>query len=493
MITRRSVLGGMAAGLGSALLPLGCAAGRSAAVALENARPGTREWILTHTRAQSDTRCPQIEGYCSRTSLRAGETLEIKVSTNPPSTFVVDLYRMGYYGGEGGRFMARLGPFRGEVQPDPEPGPERVRECTWDASARLTLPSDWPSGIYLGKLTEEREKLQSYVIFVVRDERPCDFLFQVSDTTWAAYNRWPDFWSLYDDGTPPHNWFTGPGVRVSFDRPYGKYRQIFNAPLSQGSGEFLLWEFPLAYWMEAQGYDVSYISNVDTQANPERLLRAKAFLSVAHDEYWSLEMFHHATAAVDAGVHAAFLSGNAVDGLIRFYPGPGGIPNRSFSRVGKFGPFEYELTRYQGWSQHGPNPATLMGARTTYPYNGSADWTCVREKHWLFEGTGMKNGDSIKDLVGWEHHGLPASLPGLEVVARGPVRRGKVLQNVDYTATLYPRSKGNLVFSASTIWWSLGLAEPPGFLTPSAHGGTPRGPDPRVQRITKNLFDRFLG
>ena len=60
-----------------------------------------------------------------------------------------------------------------------------------------------------------------------------------------------------------------------------------------------------------------------------------------------------------------------------------------------------------------------MGARTTSPANGSADWTCVNEKHWLFEGTGMKNGDSIKGLVGWEHHGHPASIPGLEVLARG--------------------------------------------------------------------------
>ena len=41
---------------------------------------------------------------------------------------------------------------------------------------------------------------------------------------------------------------------------------IMDQPLSQGSGEFLMWEFPLAYWMEKEGYDVSYISNVDTAA-----------------------------------------------------------------------------------------------------------------------------------------------------------------------------------------------------------------------------------
>src|SRR5207302_2479356 len=87
----------------------------------------------------------------------------------------------------------------------------------------------------------------------VRDDRACDFLFQCSDTTWSAYNRWPDQWSLYDDGKK--QWYWGPGVRVSWDRPYGKYCQVVDAPLSQGSGEFLLWEFPLAYWMEKEGYD----------------------------------------------------------------------------------------------------------------------------------------------------------------------------------------------------------------------------------------------
>jgi len=185
-----------------------------------------------------------------------------------------------------------------KVQPDPEVGEERLRECQWEPAAKLVIPQDWRSGVYLAKLTAEKEKLQSYAIFIVRDDRPSDFLFQCSDTTWAAYNRWPDFFSLYDDGTPPHDWYVGPGVRVGWDRPYGKYRQILDAPLSQGSGEFLLWEFPLAFWMEKEGYDVSYLSNVDTHSDRKGLLRAKAWLSVAHDEYWSLEMFNNVKAAV---------------------------------------------------------------------------------------------------------------------------------------------------------------------------------------------------
>ena len=314
---RRSFIQG-ASGLGVAAALAGAAPTRSGLIRDENARPGTSEWLLTNTRVDPATkyRCPWIEGYCSRTSVKAGETIELNISTNPPAKFTIDLYRLGFYGGKGGRLMQRIGPLTGSVQPDPPVGENRLRECTWKTSHALEIPADWPSGVYLGKLTEQREQTESYLVFIVRDDRPCDFLLQCSDTTWAAYNRWPDLWSLYDDGTPPHNWYTGPGVAVSFDRPYGRYRQIFDAPLSQGSGEFLLWEFPLAYWMEERGYDVSYLSNLDTHAAPDRLLKGKAFLSVGHDEYWSLAMYQNVKRAIDGGMHAAFFSGNSVDGLI---------------------------------------------------------------------------------------------------------------------------------------------------------------------------------
>ncbi len=208
----------------------------------ENEKPGTRDWMLTKTAVDPATRyrCPWIEGYCSRASVMAGESLQIMVSTNPPSAYTLDFYRMGYYGGTGARHMARLGrPYLGRIQPDPPIGRQRVRECQWEPTVEITIPNDWPSGVYLGKLTAEREGWQSYVVFVVRDRRRADFLFQCSTNTWQAYNRWPSQFSLYDDGNK--EWFCGPDVRVSYDRPYGKYCQVVDAPLSTGSGEFLLW------------------------------------------------------------------------------------------------------------------------------------------------------------------------------------------------------------------------------------------------------------
>jgi hypothetical protein len=461
----------------------------------ENEQPGTRAWIASNVRVDPKTRyrSPWIEGFASRTSVKAGDPLTFHVSTNPPSSFLIEIYRMGYYQGHGGRLMLKAGPFRGAVQPDPPIGPKRLRECVWAPTTTITIPADWTSGVYLAKLTAEREGLQSYVVFVVRDERNADLIFQVSDTTWNAYNRWPSQFALYDDGKK--EWYWGPDVQTSFDRPYGKYCQILDAPLSVGSGEFLLWEFPLAYWMEQQGYDVTYISNLDTHTDPASLRRTKGWLSVGHDEYWSLRMFQNVRALVDAGVNLAFLSGNSICGVIDIHASSDGRPGRIIERIGRFGSprkeeVEQGFPEEARFTKNGPNEATLMGAQSTFPVTGGADWICRKPGHWIFAGTGMKEGDGIPGLVGWEWHGEPAAIPGLEIVASG---RAKSPRGVGvYTATVYPGPKDNFVFNAATIWWADGLSEPPGYVRPAVYT-RPRGPDRRVQRITKNVLDRMCG
>ena len=463
----------------------------------ENGKPGTRDWMLTKTRIEPESRwrSPWIEGYCSATSVRAGDTLQIMVSTNPVSDFSLEIFRTGYYGGAGGRRMMQFDLLPGKTQADPPIGENRLRECRWEPSVEFTIPNDWLSGVYLGKLTAEKEGLQSYVIFIVRDDRPCDLLFQCSDVTWCAYNRWPDRWSLYDDGR--EFWHVGPNSGlVSFDRPYAWYCQPSMArknPLSLGSGEYLLWEFPLAFWLEQHGYDVSYISNVDTHADGPGLLRARGFLSVGHDEYWALAMYDHVRAARDAGVNLAFLSANSVWGVVPLLPSTDKRPHRIIRRDGWFLPDSDDAIRKKhAFRTMGPDPARLIGARSTPPIVGGADWTCVQPDHWLFAGSGMKKGDVVNGLVGWEWHGTPAvDLPGLEIVAEGDTRSGGKV-NGRYTATMYDGPKGNVVFNAATIWWPQGLSAPPGHVLPSAHGAKPEGPDPRVQRITANLLGRFI-
>lgn len=433
-----------------------------------------------------------MEGYCSHTSIRAGERLTVFASTNPPSPFTLDIYRMGHYGGLGGRLMRSFEARPGRAQPDPDVGARRLRDCQWDPSVSFTIPDDWLSGVYVGKLTALRDGTQSYVIFVVRDERRAEFIFQCSDTTWQAYNRWPDQFSLYDDGNT--EWYWGGDVQISFNRPYGKYCQILDAPLSQGSGEWFLWEYPLSFWLEAEGCDVTYISNLDTHRDPAGLNRAAGFLSVGHDEYYTLEMFRNLQQAIVNGVNVAFLSGNTCCGKIVLSPDTRGNPLRVFERVGVFGPpgGTRDFASMATLVHERPYANELVGAHSTGPVTGGADWTCALPDHWLFAGTGMNRGEGIPGLVGWEWHGDPADIPGLEIVATGPTQTapGKLNGGL-FTATVYPGPTGNIVFNASTCWWADGLSSPPGYVRPSVYT-SPQGPDARVQQITKNLLERML-
>ena len=124
----------------------------------ENAKPGTKDWILSKVDVVMNApvelwRSPRIEGYCSETSVAAGETLKVMVSANPVSEFDLEIYRTGYYGGTGGRFMKKFSSIQGKTQLDPEIGENRLRECKWEPSVEFKIPKSWLSGVYLGKLT----------------------------------------------------------------------------------------------------------------------------------------------------------------------------------------------------------------------------------------------------------------------------------------------------------------------------------------------------
>jgi hypothetical protein len=86
-LTRREIIKGAAqAGLAGAILPLDGLTSFSPAkgklIVEENRKPGTTDWQLTYIRTK-DHRSEMIEGYCSRTSVRAGEDVDIFLSTNP--------------------------------------------------------------------------------------------------------------------------------------------------------------------------------------------------------------------------------------------------------------------------------------------------------------------------------------------------------------------------------------------------------------------------
>ena len=169
----------------------------------------------------------------------------------------------------------------------------------WAVSASWTVPATAVSGIYFAKATRIDTGGASHIVFIVRDDAgQSDLLFQTSDTTWQAYNQYGGN-SLYV-GSP-----AGRAYKVSYNRPFttrgtAPEDWVFNA------------EYPMVRWLEANGYNVSYFTGVDTDRLGAEILEHKTFLSVGHDEYWSGAQRTNVEAARAAGVHLAFFSGNEV-------------------------------------------------------------------------------------------------------------------------------------------------------------------------------------
>ena len=298
-------LGGMATMIGTApsVAADPCSAPPNEIVA-ENCKPGTPFSVWNIPGAGDSS----IQGYATDISVDQSQTVNFKVST-ASSDYRLDIYRMGYYGGDGARKVATVQPSVALPQGQPDCATDSstglVQCASWAVSASWTVPGDAVSGIYFAHLVrEDGPSGESHIFFVVRDDDGrSDLLFQTSDTTWQAYNAFGGS-SLYTNG-PGSSPLGSYAYKVSYDRPFTTRDNapedwVFNA------------EYPMVRWLERNGYDVSYFSGVDSDRLGAELREHRAFLSVGHDEYWSATQRANVTAARDAGVNLAFFSGNEV-------------------------------------------------------------------------------------------------------------------------------------------------------------------------------------
>src|SRR6185312_5930049 len=78
-----------------------------------------------------------------------------------------------------------------------------------------------------------------------------------------------------------------------------------------GTSNYLWYaEYPMIRWLEANGYNVSYTSDIDVERAPSLLQNHKIILMSGHDEYWSAGERTALEQARDAGVSIASFSGN---------------------------------------------------------------------------------------------------------------------------------------------------------------------------------------
>ncbi|HEY3609045.1 MAG TPA: DUF4082 domain-containing protein [Pseudonocardiaceae bacterium] len=469
-------------------------------VACENTQAGTPNW-------QVNTDDPSITGFTTDISSTAGGTVQFKVNTTA-SAYQIFIYRLGYYGGVGARQVATLAVNTHTTQPAcKSDATTLMTDCgNWAVTATWNVPTTAVSGLYYAALHRNDDGSENEMAFVIRnDSSHSDVLFQTSDETWEAYNSYGNG-SLYTGTGPGTN---GATWAVSYNRPLsgeGDENFIFNA------------EYPMLFFMEQQGYDLSYTTDADTARRGNLITNHKVFMTVGHDEYWSNEQRANVQAALDAGVNAAFLTGNdvywktqfnnSIDGsntawrTVTVYkdtlvsqkidptnvwmgtwrdprfspPSDGGRPENAL--LGQI----FQVNGYRSDSMQVPaaygkmrlwrnTPLTSMAAGSTYTFQPGTlgyEWDTVQDNGFQPAGVAKLSSTTV-NLNGnylLENYG-DLFLPG----------------TATHNLTEYRDAVSHsLIFAAGTVQWAWGLADEHAFQT-----GTPTS-DVRMQQATVNFL-----
>jgi len=483
-----------------------CVPAAANAIACENSKPGNpaSEWDVGGVGSAN------IQGFATDISVNRGETVRFKINTNS-NNYRLDIYRLGYYGGLGARFIATVLPSATLPQAQPQcltqPSTGLIDCGNWAESANWAVPLNATSGIYIAKLVrEDATGGQSHIAFIVRDDSGAsDLLFQTSDTTWQAYNSYGGN-SLYV-GSPD-----GRAYKVSYNRP-------FNTRAGGTSHDWLFdAEYPMVRWIEANGYNVSYFTGVDTDRRGAELLEHKVLLSVGHDEYWSGTQRANVEAARNAGVHLAFFSGNIMFWKTRWENSIDGSGTQFRTLVC------YKETHANAKIDPLPNvwTGTWRDPRFSPPADGGRPENAVIGTIFTVNGPAfdaIKTPEAMGKFRFWRNTTVATQSPG-QIATVGPgtvgyewdedlnngfrpsglirlstntLSESSYLQDygstygpgtATHTLTLYRHSSGALVFSAAATRWSWGLdnnhdiSEAPSIPPP----------DVRMRQATVNLF-----
>ena len=424
-------------------------------------------------------------------AITVGDTLSVFIhaSSGPVS---VALFRMGWYGGIGGRLLWSQDSVAAGAQPactPPFPGPV---ECPWRATLRIPVRLTWTSGIYLLKVTNLAGQSGLYPV-VVRSRNSRAFVIVVPQFTWQAYNAFGGS-SLYTAGPDGHL-----GHFVSFERPYalrGGAGYVYGLGYSNDASVLM--------WLEREGYDVSYVSDQDVpELGTGFPLPQKGLIFIGHDEYWTMGQFKATTLLRDRGYHLAFLAGNTAYWRVRLSPGL--VTNQPAAVVTcyKGDPDPGAATALDGtrsFRSLGMAENALLGEMYVEHAHGGAYPLVVSDSGVGFEASqflasaGLRALDTIPNILddrtpGWPR---PSSLEGDQLVANGNTPPTiQVLMRAVFSSglpspsgvfhtTFYIAPSGSAVFDAGFNEWGRFLG---GFYGPS---------DVRIERVTESVLDWMI-
>ena len=354
-------------------------------------------------------------------------------------------------GGPWRESLRNLGSPRGHARcPEPRPGPH-IDPAEWPVTDVIQIGEDWVSGVYLARLmltTGEHAGSGALVPFVVRPPLGIRrMLVQQPVTTAQAYNNWGGK-SLYTsnstDGVA--------AVKVSFDRPY----PAWSAANLNARWPFV-WDYQLIRFLEREGIDVAYTTDVDTHREPWSLVGHRLLMTSGHDEYWTREMrdaFERARRRCQPRLHGrqhrlladALRGRRAHDGRVPLASGrPRARPGAEDRAVPQ------PRSRAAGVPAVGrPVPGGFDAFRQPAPPLRTGPASLV---HPWMRDTGFEYPATLRGLVGYEWDAIQEGLepPGATVF----FRYENEISNADALSDRAP--SGALVFAAGSLQFSWGL------------------------------------
>ncbi len=395
-----------------------------------------------------------LEGYCTPLSAAPGQTLEFKVSSS--TAFQVTGLRLKRQP-DGSVGIPMSAPVDVGAMVQPVPANAWQDGCGWVTTLTLTVPADWPSGLYSAQCTAPGGAPFHIVFAVKPGEVRRDFAVLANTNTWNAYNGW--------GGRSKYS--SPPGARLSFQRP-----NPAASPVDDGGINHLtraeLW---MLAWLEDEGYHADVYTDLDFHNGIPDLAAYKALLATTHPEYWSLGMMDRLAAYIQGGGHVLYLGGNGMFEEVSFDAAGTALVllngNPGTDRAACY---------FRNLSPPRPE-RSLLGVAYRYDnYMTFAPFRVVDAGHRFFAGTGLTNGALIGGAglngggaSGWEMDtsiagtAAPGGVVGaqsaaddrgappanLQLLARGTNVDGGHAYGADMT--YYDAANGGWVFSAGSI------------------------------------------
>jgi hypothetical protein len=406
----------------------------------DEAPAATTGWGLTKPAMSGE-----IEGYTSIVSARPGDPVALRVSTRA-RRFHVEAYRFGWYGGgRKARLVWQSDPVRGRRQRDPTFASYATRTIVALWRRSLLLPTEsWPEGAYVLKLVTAAG-FEAHVPFFIRSATSRGKVALVAPvTTWQAYNDWGGY-SLYEGRAGDRRAWA-----VSFDRPYP-------AP---GAGQMMFGVRPVVVRAERLGIPLAYMTNVDLAADSEILEGARGYVSMGHDEYWTLSMRRRVLDARDRGTNLTFLGANTMYWQIRL-KGRASRPRRvvvGYRSDNHLDPMRtvrpaLATARFRDQPVRQPENSLVGTQYECFPVD--APYRVMTPRWWGFAGTRVRRGSEFLHLVGIE-------ADRVYPVASTP-RPLQILSDTSYScqgvrtsaqSVYYTMPSGAGVFTAGTLRWT---------------------------------------